>query len=85
MANSIEDLPEKMMLRLEHIIVAHQNLPEWGSPKLPQTPESLLVHYADDMDAKIHMMMITLDIVTSEETFTTLKNPLRRDIYRETD
>ena len=85
MAASIEGLPEKMMLRLEHIIVAHQNLPEWGSPKLPQTPESLLVHYADDMDAKIHMMMITLENDTSEETFTTLKNPLRRDIYRETD
>ena len=40
------------LLRLEHIIVAHQRLPEWGSPKPPMTPESLLVHYADDIDAK---------------------------------
>jgi 3'-5' exoribonuclease len=40
------------LLRLEHIIVAHQRLPEWGSPKPPMTPEAMLVHYADDLDAK---------------------------------
>ena len=45
------------LLRLEHIIVSHQRLPEWGSPKPPMTPEALLVHYADDMDAKLQMMV----------------------------
>ena len=42
------------LLRLEHLIIAHQRLPEWGSPKPPMTPEALLVHYADDIDAKYH-------------------------------
>ena len=27
-----------LLLRLEHIIIAHQRLPEWGSPKPPMTP-----------------------------------------------
>ena len=44
------------LLRLEHLIVSHQRLPEWGSPKPPMTPEALLVHYSDDVDAKYHMM-----------------------------
>ena len=45
------------LLRLEHLIIAHQRLPEWGSPKPPMTPEALLVHYADDIDAKFTMMV----------------------------
>jgi len=42
------DINAEKLLRLEHIIVAHQRLPEWGAPKPPMTPEALLVHYADD-------------------------------------
>ena len=44
------------LLRLEHAIIAHQRLPEWGSPKPPMTPEALIIHYADDLDAKFDMM-----------------------------
>ena len=48
------------LLRLEHLIVAHQRLPEWGSPKPPMTPEALIIHYADDLDAKFDMMYSAL-------------------------
>ncbi len=45
------------LLLLEHVIVSHQRLPEWGSPKPPMIPEALLVHYADDVDAKFNAMV----------------------------
>jgi len=54
------DIDPDLMLRLEHIIISHQRLPEWGSPKPPMTPEALLVHYADDIDAKYNMMLVVL-------------------------
>lgn len=73
--------PEKL-LRLEHIIIAHQRLPEWGAPKPPMTPEALLVHYADDMDAKLQMMMATLASESHSGPLTSTKNPLRQRIYR---
>ncbi|MGW8257262.1 MAG: 3'-5' exoribonuclease YhaM family protein [Thermoguttaceae bacterium] len=69
-------------LRLEHIIVAHQRLPEWGSPKAPMTPESLLVHYADDMDAKFNMMAAILKNDTNPGPVTSKKNVLAQHIYR---
>ena len=47
----------KLLLRLEHVIVSHQRLPEWGAPKPPMTPEALIVHYADDLDAKLQMIV----------------------------
>jgi 3'-5' exoribonuclease len=52
---------------LEHVIISHQRLPEWGSPKPPMTPEALLVHYADDIDAKYHMMEWHSDRETAQE------------------
>ncbi len=45
------------LLRLEHVIISHQRLPEWGSPKPPMVPEAVLVHYADDIDAKFHQVV----------------------------
>lgn len=82
-ARSIPDLDPETLLRLEHIIIAHQNLPEWGSPVAPHTPEALLVHYADDIDAKFHMMAIPLcDESANGEAFTGRDNGLRRPIFR---
>ena len=79
---SYHSLDEETLLRLEHIIVSHQRLPEWGSPKPPMTPEALLVHYADDCDAKLQMMIATLADDTTEGPLTSSRNPLHQRIYR---
>ena len=75
-------LDEETLLRLEHLIVAHQRLPEWGSPKPPMTPEALIVHHADDLDAKLQMMYLTLADDTTEGPLTSNRNPLRQKLYR---
>lgn len=82
-AREIPALDSETLLRLEHIIVSHQNLPEWGSPVAPHTPEALLVHYADDTDAKYQMMVQALtQSAASQEPFTSRDNPMRRSIFR---
>ena len=73
--------PEKL-LRLEHLIVAHQRLPEWGSPIPPMTPEALLVHFADDVDAKFQIMYEVLRDDTSPGALTGRKNVLGQRVYR---
>ncbi|MBN2023225.1 MAG: HD domain-containing protein [Pirellulales bacterium] len=70
------------LLRLEHLIIAHQRLPEWGSPKPPMTPEALLVHYADDVDAKFHMMASILAEDDHAGPLSSNKNPLRQKVFR---
>jgi 3'-5' exoribonuclease len=75
-------LPPDTLLRLEHLIIAHQRLPEWGSPKPPMTPEALLVHYADDIDAKFHMMAEILRNDTTDGPVTSKKNVLMQQIYK---
>jgi len=82
-AMQMEDLNSETQLRLEHMIVSHQNLPEWGSPISPHTPEALLVHYADDIDAKFQMMATALtEPAAEDQQFTSRQNPLRRAIFR---
>jgi len=75
-------LDEETLLRLEHIIVSHQRLPEWGSPKPPMFPEALIIHYADDLDAKLEMMVAALADDTTEGPFTSSRNALRQRIFR---
>ena len=75
-------LPGDLLLRLEHLIIAHQRLPEWGSPKPPMTPEALLVHYADDIDAKFAMMAAILADDANPGPLTSKKNVLMQQVYR---
>jgi len=70
------------LLRLEHLIIAHQRLPEWGSPKPPMTPEALIVHYADDLDAKFHMMVAVLRDDKNPGPLTSRKNVLYQQVFR---
>ncbi len=83
-AAEIPEFDPELLLRLEHIILSHQAVPEWGSPVSPSTPEALLVHYADDIDAKFQMMMgaLAAEITPGNEEFTSKDNPLKRRIFR---
>jgi len=49
----IPEFPAELALRLRHIIVAHHGMREKGSPVVPQTREAVIVHYCDDMTARI--------------------------------
>ena len=70
------------LLRLEHLIIAHQGRLDWGSPKLPMTPEALLVHMADDLDAKYQMMVSILHDDATPGPVTSRKNILMQYVYR---
>jgi 3'-5' exoribonuclease len=54
-AREVADVDPELVQLLEHLILSHLALPEWGSPRLPLVPEVLLVHHADDLDAKMEM------------------------------
>jgi 3'-5' exoribonuclease len=70
------------LLRIEHIVVSHQRLPEWGAPKPPMTLEALLVHHADDCDAKYQMMMAILADDVTDGPVTSRRNALNLGVYR---
>lgn len=75
-------LDPETQLRLEHIVLSHQRLPEWGSPKPPMTPEALIVHYADDLDAKFQMFYQILQGDAEGQSLTSDRNILRQRVFR---
>lgn len=46
---------------LQHLVLSHHGKAEWGSPKPPMIREAEVLHYIDNLDAKIHMLNRTLD------------------------
>lgn len=48
----IEDFPSELALRLKHLVLSHQGQLEFASPVVPKTLEAIILHYADDLDAK---------------------------------
>ena len=50
---SLPGFPEKLRILVEHMILSHHGRYEFGSPKLPMTPEALLLSTLDDLEAKM--------------------------------
>ncbi len=50
---AIADFPKDLALRIKHMLVSHHGAYEFGSPKLPQTLEAIVLHALDDLDGKI--------------------------------
>ena len=49
----IPDFPHELASLIKHCIISHHGEYEFGSPKLPSIAEAMLLHYADNMDAKL--------------------------------
>lgn len=56
-----ESIPDELVLRLKHLILSHHGTYEFGSPKLPMTPEAIALHHLDNLDAKVHNFTRTID------------------------
>ncbi|HEX5726518.1 MAG TPA: HD domain-containing protein [Longimicrobiaceae bacterium] len=59
-AEGIPGLPPQRLLHLQHLVASHQGRHEWASPKVPQTLEAVILHYADDLDSKLNPAMALL-------------------------
>jgi 3'-5' exoribonuclease len=49
---AIDSFPPNLAMQLKHLILSHQGQLEYASPVVPQTLEAIILHYADEMDAK---------------------------------
>jgi 3'-5' exoribonuclease len=81
-ARELGDVNPELVQLLEHIILSHLALPEWGSPRLPLVPESLIVHHADDLDAKLEMYARCLSRDPAPGPFTDRDPVLGRQLYK---
>ncbi len=81
-ARELADVNPELLQLLEHLIATHLALPEWGSPRLPMISEALILHHADDLDAKLEMYVRCLMRDASEGPFTERDAGLGRSLFK---
>ncbi len=78
-----EPFPAETALRLKHLILSHHGTYEFGSPKLPMTPEAIAVHYIDNLDAKVHEFSRDIaDDPNQQASFTPFNARLDRKLFK---
>jgi len=82
-ARQIPEFNSELLHLLEHLIMTHLALPEWGSPRLPVIPEVLILHHADDLDAKMEMFTRCLRKDVSAGPMTDRDPVLGRQLLKE--
>lgn len=82
-ANELNIEGEEVML-LQHMVLSHHGKEEWGSPKKPMLQEAEILHYIDNIDAKMNTLKRALG-KTKPGEFTERLFPLdNRSFYKPT-
>ncbi|MBM7586423.1 3'-5' exoribonuclease [Bacillus pakistanensis] len=55
------DIKGEEVMILQHLVLSHHGKAEWGSPKPPMIKEAEILHYIDNLDAKMNMLDRALD------------------------
>lgn len=78
-----EPFPQEAALRLKHMILSHHGSYEFGSPKLPMTPEAVALAALDNLDAKVHEFARAIeDDPNAQSNWTPFSPRLARKLYK---
>jgi 3'-5' exoribonuclease len=78
-----EEFPKELLLRLKHMILSHHGSYEFGSPKLPMTPEAIALTHLDNLDAKVHAFAREIkDDKNPTSAWTPFNQALQRKLYK---
>ena len=78
-----EAFPTETVLRLKHMIASHHGTYEFGSPRLPMTPEAVALHHLDNLDAKVHEFSRSIqDDPNAESHWTPYSSRLARKLFK---
>ncbi len=74
-------LEAELVLHFKHLVLSHHGTYEFGSPRVPHTAEAMLLHYMDNVDAK---MAQCRDIFSQVEigAWTPYQRTLERQMFK---
>jgi 3'-5' exoribonuclease len=78
---SIPEFPPELAMLVKHMLVSHHGAYEFGSPKLPQTLEAVMLHSLDDLDGKIQAIQ-SLPDKEPVSNWTAFHRAYGRSFYR---
>lgn len=75
----------ELILHFKHIVLSHHGEYEYGSPKRPKTAEAMLLHYLDNLDAKMNQFESAFDVEENgeeEARWSPYQKTLERFLYK---
>lgn len=80
--NQIPAFPAQLKLELEHMILSHHGMREWGSPEIPKTIHAFALFHADLVSARLNQFVRLMEKRPSGEgEWTEWDRYLERSIY----
>ncbi|WP_244148954.1 3'-5' exoribonuclease YhaM family protein [Desulfonatronum thioautotrophicum] len=76
------ELTPGLQLHFKHLLVSHHGEYEYGSPRRPKTTEALILHYADNLDAKVNMTSQLVEALPEETSWTPYQRSMERQFFR---
>ncbi len=61
---------DERIIALQHMILAHHNKGEYGSPVQPQLPEAVALHYIDLIDSRMQAVEDAMDSLSPQSNWT---------------
>ena len=61
-------LPPELVRHFKHLILSHHGEHQYGAPQLPQTAEAFVLHYADNIDAKVAQCRHIFNTFTEDDS-----------------
>ncbi len=79
----LENFPTELRRQLLHILLSHHGEYAYGSPRRPKTPEAMLIHMVDNLDARLSAMFESIDQDgDSDQAWSAFSRMLERNVYR---
>ena len=84
-AKQVPDVNPSLVQLLGHLLMAFTALPDGGSPRVRLFPDVLILHYADELDAKLEMYIRCLRNDPASGPFTERDPVLLRQLLKGRD
>jgi 3'-5' exoribonuclease len=77
-----QPFPTDLRLRVMHMLLSHHGSLEFGSPRVPMTPEAIALHQIDLLDSRMNMTLRHMREDRAGGPWTPLHSTLQRRLYR---
>ena len=77
-----EPVRKDLVMVLQHIILSHHGVPEFGAAVCPKTPEAILVNLIDNVDAKTQMALDAVAAPSEDQSWTEYQKAFNTKLYR---
>jgi len=78
---TIEGFPPEKTMLLKHLILSHHGELEYGSPKRPKTLEAVILHFVENMDAKVAAFRDAVESLPEGSRWTDYQRMFERYLF----